>query len=699
MYTKDDKDDLVSEIRNNWKESKDLLSEWRKEAKECYGFVSGDQWSSEDKAVLEEEGRPCVTFNRIGAIVDVICGIEVNNRQDVHYFPRSMGDVPLNEINTAAGKWARDECYAEDEESESFRDAVICGVGCTETKMDYDENPDGKIVIERKDPLHMTWKASARKSCLDDSPYVFNAEWMDKKEAKARWPEAEVLSSQDLWDDQTQPHNADKAYLYENDSTDQEKRKDQVLVLHYQCWKLEPYIRTLDPFDQQIKSFSEEEFEDIKKKAEMIGFIFVDKEKQGEFEIPYVKQKRKVYYRAFLIGDDLLEYDKSPSQEGFTFRFITGKRDRNKNCWYGVVRPLIDPQRFGNKFFSQVLHIINSNAKGGAFVEENALKDPRKAEEQWSSNRGPLIQLTEGGISKIRERQPASYPQGLDRLMTFSFESMPWVSGMNPEMLGMADKAQAGVLEEQRKRSAVTILAPLFNSLRRYRKSQGRLLLYYIREYISDGRLVRIIGENGDPRFIPLVKDASTDEYDTIVDQSPSSPDFKREVWNSVQPLLPFMMKNGYQIPDALIDLSPMPSWVASEVKKSLQGQLPPVAKQQISQMQEQMQKMAQEMQKLKEENLMLKVDKSVDLQKSQINYAGREMATNQKEVASQRQASIEAARLDLDAQEAAANRFSQMMEQNFRRFEMAMDEKLKVLDVVRETAKTVQSTQEGINV
>jgi predicted glycosyl hydrolase (DUF1957 family) len=81
-----------------------------------------------------------------------------------------------------------------------------------------------------------------------------------------------------------------------------------------------------------------------------------------------VQQKTRCYYRAFL-GAKLLEKSKGPAKGGFTYKCVTGYRDRNNGTWYGIVRAMIDPQRWANKFVSQSLHILNTGAKGGIIAE------------------------------------------------------------------------------------------------------------------------------------------------------------------------------------------------------------------------------------------------------------------------------------------------------------------------------------------
>jgi hypothetical protein len=80
--------------------------------------------------------------------------------------------VKVNELLTSAPKWFRQQCDAKDEESDAFRDTVVCGMGWTETSMSYDDNPNGDPQIDRTDPLEMVWDCGAKKRNLVDKRRV-----------------------------------------------------------------------------------------------------------------------------------------------------------------------------------------------------------------------------------------------------------------------------------------------------------------------------------------------------------------------------------------------------------------------------------------------------------------------------------------------------------------------------------------------
>ena len=214
-----DEKDIFLRVKQWHRESADHRGQWVEETRESYAFVAGDQWEEDDRARLKTLMRPALSFNRIGPVIDSVSGMEVNNRQEVRYIPRTEGDAKVNEMITAAAQWVRDECDAEDEESDSFIDLIICGMGWTETRIEYETDPDGAIRIERIDPLEMYWDSGARRRNLDDARYVLRVREMDINDAKTLFPkykdEPEALHAS--W---TDPANS------EADAIDREAARD-----------------------------------------------------------------------------------------------------------------------------------------------------------------------------------------------------------------------------------------------------------------------------------------------------------------------------------------------------------------------------------------------------------------------------------------------------------------------------------------
>jgi DNA-directed RNA polymerase subunit L len=651
-------------IKERWKRAKEGNANWRTEAASCYKFVAGEQWADDDRKTLEEEDRPAITFNRVDVFIDAICGMEVNNRHAIHYFPREINDTGLNQAFTAAAKYVRDQTDAESEESESFRDATICGLGVTRTRMDYCDNPEGDILQERVDPLQVWPDPGARKRCLKDRRYTFHGEYMDREEASKKWPDA-VLSA-------TAPEletviDTDRNWLYKDEENNIYESKDKVFILYYEEVRKEPYYKAKNPLTGQIEEITPEIYEKLKKIPDLKA----------------VKMERNVYYRTFCTaeGEELEPLKKSPVQD-FDYKFITYKRDRAKGCWYGIVRHMMDPQRWANKWLSQILHIINTNAKGGAFAEAGAFIDPKKAEEDWSKS-SPLILMREGAVSqgKVKERTPAPYPNGLDRLMMLAFDALPMVSGVNLEILGLANREQAGVLEDQRRQSAFAILAPLFDSLRQYRKEQGRLLLKYISAFFEEGRLVRIIGQNGTVQYIPLMKDENAQDMDVIVDQSPDSPDFKKQLWEMLQVMLPAMMKAGYPIPPSVIQYIPnLPLDLAQEWIQYVQQSMQQASPEQMQQLQEELGKLGEENQGLKEQIMSMKLDNTVDQMKLQQKASEAMMKGDLK--------------LKEIASESESRYMEMMVEAQIEKMSMALDAKIKMAQAMMDAQIKAWSEQ-----
>jgi hypothetical protein len=560
-----DTDDIAARVQRDWQTSTLHLSDWRTEARTCYDFVAGRQYTDEEIASLQQQQRPPVVFNRIGAIINAISGYEINGRQEISYVPREASDNPKAHVENAAAKWFREQAGAEDEESQAFRDALTCGYGWTNTRLDYEIDPQGMPVTERCDPLSMRYDRQAKRRNLIDSRWVAHGKWMDLADAEELIPDVTMASGEggDPADGGQSPGSDfnEERYPATKNGADPMQRKGQVFVIEYQWWEHEAIARMANPFTGAIETVRK----DI---ADKIAARFADANVPAPEMVP---GRRRVYKRVFVCGMSASGISPAPCPERFTYQPVTGTYDRNKNTFYGIVRGMIDPQAWANKWLSQTMHNMNSAVKSGWFFEDGVFENPGRAE-QAIAKPGFMQPVAQGAISgsRMMRADPQPIQPATMQLAEFAITAIRDVPGVNVEMLGLADRAQAGVLESQRKAAGMSILAPLFDALRQHRKNVGHVLLYYIRHYLSDGRLIRIVGDEG-AKYVPLVRQEGVEQYDIVVDDAPSSPNQKEAVFGALMPVLPMVAKAGKPIPPEVWDYIPgIPSPLAEKFKESM---------------------------------------------------------------------------------------------------------------------------------
>lgn len=644
--------ELGEKLKSWFQQDITRVIEWRKEAREDYKFYSGDQWDDDDLRVLREKKRPAMVFDRVAPLVNAVVGSEINNRRETQYIPRELGDASANEVLTGAGEWFRDEANAEDEESDAFQDCVIGGMGFTDTRLDFESNPDGAPKVERLDPFKFVWDGNSSKPNLEDAQRMFYVDEKPYSEAREMFPDVapELLDAswaRTLNDDSGQPHNQDLADLYEGDQKNGQKpwSKRVCTIVEARWFERQAYYRGPNIDDpSKERDYAEDELAKIRSVMP---------------QFPAVRQYRKVVKRAFIGKEVLAQPDMPLVPPGLLgWEAITGYRDKIKGQFYGLVRPTKDPQRWTNKYLSQVMFLLNSQSKGGIVAERGLAEDENQFASSWAKtdeitwvNKNALS----GNAPKFQQKPVAQFPAGFFTLYQESKEAINQVTGLSPEFIGTREVDQAGVLEYQRKQSSLSLLAPLFNSLRRYRKRQGKIMLFLIQNHLSDGRLVRIVGD-GLAEYVPLTKEeVANSEYDIIIDDAPTSPNEKEKTWQVLQPLFPMLMKaiDSGQVPPTMmlevLKYSPLPaSMVDKWIKMAAQQQ--EQAAQQPPQPSPEEIKMRMETQKHELAMQGKQMDVDADKQKADIEISVKMLEAYLKQQEAQQKMALDSAKLQNDA-------------------------------------------------
>jgi hypothetical protein len=567
-----ERDKVAREFKSRFSQAKSHWKDWRDEARGLYDFIAGRQWDEADEDKLRQEGRPIVTFNISGKYMDAISGLQINNRQEIRYFPRTNGAAKVNELMTGAVSWCRDVCNMVDEETDGFYDAVLTGLGWMEGYLDKDLELDGVAAGRRVDNLEMLADPNARQRNLEDARFVIRDRLMDHDEYEALFGEYADAQSEEVDEKASEidddigtqiipsPHD----YGDSKGDTGEKVVKGKCPVQDYQFWRRETRYIISHPAAGQ-RELTEDQY--IAQKPALDLLI------ANAQPISAKKVDKKVYYRAYFSKGKMGPYGESPYQEGFTYHAITGKRDRNKRTWYGLGRAMVDSQNWTNKFFATILYCLMVGAKGGILAEEGAFKDSRKAESEWA-NPDSITWMAKGSLSgekgpKIQPKPIANYPAGLDRLMEFTLNSLPQTTGISLELLGLTDRDQSAVLEKQRKQSAMSIVAWAFDAMRRYYKSMGRQMARYVCDYMPEGMLVKINGKDT-AQYVPLVKDKLALTFDVIVDEAPTSTNMRERVWAVIENLVPQLIQAGISIPPEVLDYSPLPADLVASWKETL---------------------------------------------------------------------------------------------------------------------------------
>lgn len=570
---------IIKQFKNHKRIDMGGLAKQYANTRDCQMFYGGDLMAYQDQIqfmqMSGQKKRAMVQFNQVKPYVNAVKGFMAQNRRTVKYTARMETEplqVKYSDYANALKEYCRDQANADQVETQQNGDMLINGYGAVETAMTYSDgyastDPNGQIIMGRLDPLMICWDAFAKATNLTDARRLFYQR------------DYELQEAMDLFDDQDPEHYATSQNDDENDKDDytyyprggrytkikessvewSDEKNQMVKVYFYQWYEYENYYRADNPINNlknpisqaaamaELEIIAQEANERASKegeldlftmepRAEILTFDEQAKTRLNEVFGKYIEiytYRRKVYYSAVLSGNHIFTKFKNPCQQGFSVKFKTGDYDARQKIWIGMVNSMKDPVLYYNKALTELMFIIGAQSKGGVMVEQSAVEDIQKFEQQYAKTDATIV-VQDGALSggKIQDKTRPSMPTGYENIISLCDAAIPAVTGIDKTFLGSSENRQeTGILQARRIKQVQSALACYFDSETLYQKDQARLMLDLMRIWVqnNDGGVFGVIGENGKREYLKISEDKLVNEYDVSLEEASLSSEEKAE--------------------------------------------------------------------------------------------------------------------------------------------------------------------------
>lgn len=581
-----DEGDLETLFSERYKDGSDYCSEYHTQVRTDFELYGGHHWDQKDLDWGKQSQYPCLTLNQIWSIVNAPSSSEIVNRFEPKFLPRSPEDQDLSDKTTQVARYIRQQAGAEFVDSGVFRDALVCGMGAADWYYDETKGKEGLIQTARIPIEELIWDPAARKQNLEDARWIIRGRWLDVDEYQALFPDAPIPAASGpptgegvaggmyMWGRSSKHVTTPIGYTGPSvRSGFYMAEKRSVLVFEMQDWITERQWTVVDQMTGETLVLDDDEYKELKKISEESG--------DG---IPMASPRMKrVYRRTIFGGTEMISQEEIPA-DSFTIKVLTCFEDQTPEGmrWFGLVRPLRDPQKVANRGFSQVVHILATNPKGVMLHEGDVFENPREAEIQWARPNG-RVEVKPGALQENRiQIIKGDYPDDFERITQFCLNAVPRIAGIDPYFMGQSGgdlRRVSGTVVSQVMQQGQMMLSIPFDGLRKFRIDQGALLLDYMRVYMPEQATMRVLGDTAgpSPEFVEFMRgDLDNVSFDIVVGEVPSSPTAQREAWTALtesgalKSLLDMQLLGGEDIAELAAD---WPQTVRDRVKARAQAQ------------------------------------------------------------------------------------------------------------------------------
>jgi hypothetical protein len=482
--------DTLKDDREAFSAASDHESDMRKAAQSDLEFALLEkQWNDADKSKREEEGRPCLTINRLPSFGKQVINDAKMNRATINVKPVGDGaDKETADILSDLIRNIETASQAESAYDTALEFAVYGGYGYFRVNVDYahDDAWDQDISIARiNNPFSVYGDPDGKESTSIDWNSAYVTDWYSKAAFETRWGKDK------------------KAGSFEAGSGDYDEK-----------WFNNKKIRVAERWlREEVQA----------KLLKLTGGTVM-------YESEYLKEQDDGGTFADILKAQgiVVEGDRITKTHKVKQRLITGTDVLEKNDWLGKYIPIIpmygeevningkryfislirrakDPQRMFNYHRTSVAEQLANASRSPWLIAEGQVED--HADKWQQANRVSLPYLTYTHIEGVPPpiRMPYSgVPIGDMQAALADNDDMKAVIGMHDASLGARSNETSGKAIMARQREGDTSTFNFIDNRNKAVEHGGRIVLDLIPHYYTVGRILRCIQEDGSTYTLPV---------------------------------------------------------------------------------------------------------------------------------------------------------------------------------------------------
>jgi hypothetical protein len=621
----DSVEQFVADMRSEYQADVDYDRINRYEAIDDLRFAAGEQW---DPVVLQQrKSLPCLVINTIPQFTAQLVGDWRESRKAIKVVPSDNDDTDVASVREDLVRNIEMQSRADRSYDQAFESMIQCGDGCFKVNVEYsrDDVFDQDIYIRPvEDVMATVWDRFSVDPTGRDARRVFVDDRIPKDEFTRKWPKA--AGGSELLDVDKIDRVTMAGWMDEN----------SYRVTEY--WRMIERQKTLALFENgKMYEIDESNMEEV---------IHANGP-PVKTRIVWCRYAQMHYCTGWTVLAGPYEYrlNRLPiiRMSGRVVN-ISGRRVR-----YGLVRFMKDPSRLKNFWRSIAAEQLGYAPKAQWLATQSAVEGRQEAFRKAHLTRDPLLIVNDEAIigQNIQRIEPPAPQNAIFQEVAMNTQDMKDVSGIQDASLGIRSNETSGKAIMSRQHEGDIASQTYYDNADAALLEAGDVINQLIPQIYDGTRVVRLIGKDESIKFQrindpmdPHAVDLGIGKFDVALSTGTSYTTRRVEAAQAMMEAIQVYPELMQIAGDLVVKAQDWPG--ADELAERLQKTVPPQFLKPEDQQKLQpppvspqvVEQMKQMLAQLQQENTSLKLDKTLEFKKLEIqsydSTTKRIMALNQ---------------------------------------------------------------------